>query len=138
MPVNPHKGNHGLIRVWHALKNSLSGLYTAAREESAFRQELALAVAFLAISALVPVTPIAHVLLAASVLLVLIVELLNSGIEAAIDRISLEYHDLSKRAKDYASAAVMLSLILCAMTWLLILVPLFGPRVLVWLHISAH
>jgi len=68
-----------------------------------------------------PVTPIEKILLIASVILVLIIELLNSSVEAAIDRISFEVHDLSKRAKDFGSAAVMLALLLCAFTWVIIL-----------------
>jgi diacylglycerol kinase (ATP) len=68
-----------------------------------------------------PVTPIEKILLIASVILVLVIELLNSSVEAAIDRISFEVHDLSKRAKDFGSAAVMLALLLCALTWAIIL-----------------
>jgi diacylglycerol kinase (ATP) len=67
------------------------------------------------------VTPIEKILLIASVILVLVIELLNSSVEAAIDRISFEVHDLSKRAKDFGSAAVMLALLLCALTWAIIL-----------------
>lgn len=134
LPFNPYKGNRGLTRAWHALKNSLAGFRTAIREESAFRQELTLAAILLPIGILVPVEPVARVLLLGSVLLVLIVELLNSSVEAAIDRISLERHELSRRAKDFGSAAVMIALLVCVMTWLLILVPAFGPPLLHWLR----
>ena len=121
---NRHKGNRGLVRAWRATINSLSGLRFAIREESSFRQELALAVVMLPSAILLPVTAIERVLLIGSVLLVLIVELLNSGVEAAIDRISYETHGLSKRAKDFGSAAVMLALLLCAATWIILLWPL--------------
>lgn len=134
LPFNPYKGNRGLTRAWHALKNSLAGFRTAIHEESAFRQELTLAAILLPIGVIVPVEPVERVLLLGSVLLVLIVELLNSSVEAAIDRISLERHELSRRAKDFGSAAVMIALLVCVMTWLLILVPEFGPPLLHWLR----
>ncbi|CAG4888806.1 hypothetical protein LMG31841_00785 [Paraburkholderia saeva] len=124
LPFNPYKGNRGLTRAWHAMKNSLAGFQVAIREESAFRQELTLAAILLPIGLIVPVEPVARVLLLGSVLLVLIVELLNSSVEAAIDRISLERHELSRRAKDLGSAAVMVALVMCLMTWGLVLTPL--------------
>jgi diacylglycerol kinase (ATP) len=134
LPFNPYKGNRGITRAWHALKNSIAGFRTAIHEESAFRQELTLAAILLPIGIVVPVDPVERVLLLGSVLLVLIVELLNSSVEAAIDRISLERHELSRRAKDFGSAAVMIALLVCVMTWLLILVPEFGPPLLHWLR----
>lgn len=134
LPFNPYKGNRGVTRAWHALKNSLAGFRTAIHEESAFRQELTLAAILLPIGVVVPVAPVERVLLLGSVLLVLIVELLNSSVEAAIDRISLERHELSRRAKDFGSAAVMIALLACVMTWLLILVPEFGPPLMHWLR----
>ena len=124
LPFNPYKGNRGLTRAWHAMKNSLAGFQVAIREESAFRQELTLAAILLPIGLSVPVEPVARVLLVGSVLLVLIVELLNSSVEAAIDRISLERHELSRRAKDLGSAAVMVALLMCLITWGLVLTPL--------------
>ncbi|BAN23598.1 diacylglycerol kinase [Caballeronia insecticola] len=124
LPFNPYKGNRGLTRAWHAMKNSLYGFRVAIREESAFRQELTLAAILLPCSLFVPVAPVERAALIASVLLVLIVELLNSSVEAAIDRISLERHELSKRAKDLGSAAVMVALAVCVLTWGLILWPL--------------
>ena len=124
LPFNPYKGNRGLTRAWHAMKNSLYGFQVAIREESAFRQELTLAAILLPCSLFVPVAPVERAALIASVLLVLIVELLNSSVEAAIDRISLERHELSKRAKDLGSAAVMVALGVCVITWGLILWPL--------------
>ncbi|HVC29635.1 MAG TPA: diacylglycerol kinase [Steroidobacteraceae bacterium] len=115
---NPHKGNRGLARAWQAARNSWSGLVFAMREESAFRQELTLTALLIPIALLLPFGPLERLMLIGSVVLVLIVELLNSSIEAAIDRISFEHHGLSKRAKDYGSAAVMLSLLTCAMVWI--------------------
>jgi diacylglycerol kinase (ATP) len=133
LPFNPYKGNRGLTRAWHAMKNSLAGFRVAIREESAFRQELTLAAILIPCGVLVPVEPVSRVLLLGSVLLVLIVELLNSSVEAAIDRISLERHELSRRAKDLGSAAVMVALGMCLMTWLLIVGPLVVHWVKAWL-----
>lgn len=116
-PANPQKNRAGLRRIWHAAGYSLQGL-RAAWGEKAFHTE-ALCAFFL-----LPLTPwLARswsegILLVASVVLVLIVELLNSAIEATIDRIGPEWHALSKRAKDLGSAAVLLALLLCAGTWL--------------------
>jgi diacylglycerol kinase (ATP) len=118
---NPHKGNKGITRAFRAAINSWNGLIYAFKEESAFRQELALSLVLIPLAIYLPVTPIEKILLIASVILVLIIELLNSSVEAAIDRISFEVHDLSKRAKDFGSAAVMLALLLCALTWAIIL-----------------
>ena len=113
---NPHKGNTGVTRALHAAKNSWSGLIFALREESAFRQEIFLVIISLSIIMITEVSIIEIILMIFATSLVLIVELLNSSVEAAIDRISFEYHGLSKRAKDYGSAAVMISLFL----WILI------------------
>jgi diacylglycerol kinase (ATP) len=124
LPFNPYKGNRGVTRAWHALKNSLNGFRVAIREESAFRQELTLAAILVPCGVFVPVSLVERAALLASVFLVLIVELLNSSVEAAIDRISLERHELSKRAKDFGSAAVMVALFVCVMTWALIVGPL--------------
>jgi diacylglycerol kinase (ATP) len=133
LPFNPYKGNRGLTRAWHAMKNSLAGFQVAIREESAFRQELTLAAILVPCGLIVPVDPVGRVLLLGSVLLVLIVELLNSSVEAAIDRISLERHELSRRAKDLGSAAVMVALGMCVMTWALIVGPLVVHRIRAWL-----
>lgn len=115
---NPHKGNRGLARAWQASKNSWSGLVFAVREESAFRQELTLTACLIPLALLLPFGALERLMLIGSVVMVLIVELLNSSIEAMIDRISLEHHGLSKRAKDYGSAAVMLALLVCSMVWI--------------------
>lgn len=116
--TNPHKGRTGIDRVIRATGYSISGLKTAYRGESAFRQEFWLAVVLTPLAFWLGRNWVEIALLAGTVLIVLIVELLNSGIEAAIDRVSFEWHDLSKRAKDLASAAVFLSLMLCAGVWL--------------------
>jgi len=123
---NPHKGRTGLDRVVRATGYSMAGLATAYRGESAFRQEFWLAVVLVPAAFWLGRSWVEVALLAGSVLMVLIVELLNSGIEAAIDRVSFEIHDLSKRAKDLASAAVFLSLLLCACIWLAALWQRFG------------
>ncbi|HNU11971.1 MAG TPA: diacylglycerol kinase [Rubrivivax sp.] len=124
---NPYKGRTGVDRILHAARYSAAGLAAAWRHESAFRQELLLALPMLPASFWLGATWGERALLAGTVLLVLIVELLNSGIEATIDRISLERHELSGRAKDYGSAAVMLALLLCGATWAAALWARFGP-----------
>ena len=116
--TNPHKGRTGIDRIVRAVGYSLAGLRLAYRGESAFRQEFWLAVVLLPLAFWVGRSWIEVLLLAGSVSLVLIVELLNSAVEAAIDRVSFEWHELSKRAKDIGSAAVFLSLLLCAGVWL--------------------
>ncbi len=116
--VNPQKARKGLNRVWHALGYSLAGL-RAGWHETAFRQEAIASVLLLPTTFWLGRSWVESVLLAGTVVLVMIVELLNTGIETAIDRIGPEWHDLSKRAKDMGSAAVLLSLLLCATTWCL-------------------
>ncbi|TAK91752.1 MAG: diacylglycerol kinase [Burkholderiaceae bacterium] len=118
---SPFKSSGGAKRIYAALLNSLRGFKLAYRHESAFRQELFLVLILLPLACYVHVTAAERVLLIASALLILIVELLNSSVEAAIDRISLERHQLSGRAKDLGSSAVMIALINCAITWGLIL-----------------
>jgi diacylglycerol kinase (ATP) len=121
---NPHKGNRGFARAWHAAKNSWCGLVYAFQEESAFRQELTLLALLSPIAFLLPTTHLEKALRIGSLLMVLIVELLNSSVEAAIDRISFEHHDLSKRAKDFGSAAVMIALLIAVLMWLAVCLPL--------------
>ena len=121
---NPHKGNRGITRAWHAAKNSWCGIVYAFLEESAFRQELTLFVFLTPIAIYLPVPFFERALLIASLMMVLVVELLNSSVEAAIDRISYDQHDLSKRAKDFGSAAVMLALFIAALLWLTSCIPL--------------
>ena len=115
--ANPQKSRTGLQRMWHATLYSIAGL-RAGWSETAFRQEALAAMAMLPLSLWFGQGWVERALLAGSVLLVLIVELLNSGIEAAIDRVGLQWHPLSKRAKDMGSAAVLLSLLLCLGIWI--------------------
>jgi diacylglycerol kinase (ATP) len=93
-------------------------------EESAFRQELTLFILLTPIAILLPISYLEKALLITSLIMVLVVELLNSSVEAAIDRISFEHHDLSKRAKDFGSAAVMLALLIALLLWAAICTPL--------------
>jgi diacylglycerol kinase (ATP) len=119
---SPYKGKTGLRRVWNALFYSLAGLRAAIRHEDAFRQEALLAVILIPIALLLPVSAVGKSMMIASVLLVLIVELLNSAVEAAVDHTSLDHHQLAKRAKDIGSAAVLISLLNVVFVWLLILI----------------
>ena len=116
----------GMHRFLAAFGSSARGLAGTFREEQAFRQELAFACVALPLGLWLGHDGVQRALLAAPVLLVLIVELLNSSIEAAIDRISFEHHGLSKRAKDYGSAAVMLALLMCAAVWITLTYRLFA------------
>jgi diacylglycerol kinase (ATP) len=116
--TNEFKGRTGLGRLIRATGYSFEGLAAAYRGESAFRSEVWLAVVMLPMSFWLGGNWIEVTLLAGSVMLVMIVELLNSGIEAVVDRVSFELHPLSKRAKDIASAAVFMSLVLCSGIWL--------------------
>jgi diacylglycerol kinase (ATP) len=121
---SPFKGRSGIVRIVNAFFNSLAGLREAWRFESAFRQEVTLAAVLIPTALVLPLPGAEQGLLVASVLFVLIVELLNSSVEAAIDRISLDQHSLSKRAKDIGSAAVFVALVLLAIVWALVLLPL--------------
>lgn len=115
--TNLHKGQTGLGRLVRATGYSLDGLRTAYLTEGAFRQETWAALVMLPAAVWLGADWMQTALLAGSVMLVLIVELLNSSVEAAIDRVSLDHHALSKRAKDMGSAAVFLSVLLCAGIW---------------------
>lgn len=116
-PVNPQKERRGLSRVWHATGYSVAGL-RAGWGEIAFRQEALAALVLLPLSFWLGSNWTETALLAGSVIALMVVELLNTAIETAIDRVGPEWHDLSKRAKDMGSAAVLLSLIYCAGVWL--------------------
>jgi diacylglycerol kinase (ATP) len=118
---SPFKGKTGWRRIVNAARYSMDGLIAAARNEDAFRQELILAAVFVPLAFWVGRSGVERALLVGSVLLVLVVELLNSAVEATVDRISFENHHLAKRAKDIGSAAVLLTLLGAAATWLLIL-----------------
>lgn len=120
-PESPHKGKTGLRRILNAFLYSLDGLRAAYRHEDAFRQEVLLAALLLPAAFFVPATGPGRALLVASVLLVLVVELLNSAVEATVDRISLEDHRLAKRAKDIGSAAVLISLLNVVAVWGLVI-----------------
>lgn len=111
----------GLVRVVRAFGNSLKGLAGAWREEAAFRQEVALAALVIPLGLWLGRTGVERALLVAPMLLILIVELLNSAVEAAIDRIGLEHHRLSGLAKDIGSAAVMVAFLLLGVVWALVL-----------------
>lgn len=114
--VNAQKQRTGLKRMWHAFGYSLAGL-RAGWAETAFRQEALAAIVLLPLSLWIGQTWVEAALLAGSVVMVMVVELLNTGVESAIDRIGPEWHDLSKRAKDMGSAAVLLSLLVCIGIW---------------------
>ena len=118
---SPFKGKTGIARIIQATWNSFAGLADAWKHESAFRQEVLLAVVLVPSALFLPLDRVEKALLIASVLLVLIVELLNSSVEAAIDRISFDHHNLSKRAKDIGSAAVLVALALMTVVWVVIL-----------------
>ena len=118
---NPYKGITGVRRIWRACGYSLDGLKVAYRGEAAFRQLVWLALILIPVACFLPVPAASKALLIACVMLSLIVELLNSAIEAAIDRISLERHPLSKASKDMGSAAQLFSLFLIAVVWGLVL-----------------
>jgi diacylglycerol kinase (ATP) len=118
---SPFKDKTGLAHLWYALGYSLAGFRAAYKHEDAFRQEVWFALVLIPLAIWLPVTTIDKVLMIGSVLLVIIIELINSAIEATVDRISLEVHDLAKRAKDIGSAAVLVSLINAVVVWGLIL-----------------
>lgn len=110
-------GRRGLVRIYHAFIYSMQGFSHAWKHEAAFRQEVALAVVLVPAAFFVAQTHIELILMLATVALILMAELINSAIEAAIDRMSHEYHELSGRAKDLGSALVLVAMIICAMTW---------------------
>ncbi len=118
---SPYKGKTGLTRVWNAFFYSLAGLKAAYRHEDAFRQEVWLAVALIPLAFFLTQDHLSRALMVGSVLLVLIVELINSAIEATVDRISLKDHVLAKRAKDIGSASVFMALVNVVVIWALVL-----------------
>ena len=120
-PVSPFKGKTGLRRLLNAVGYSWAGLRAAYQHESAFRQELWLGLILVPLAFYLGETAIERVLMVGALLLVLIVELLNSAIEASVDRISLEHHLLIKRAKDMGSAAVLLALLNAVVIWVVLL-----------------
>jgi diacylglycerol kinase (ATP) len=118
---SPYKGKTGLRRLLNALGYSLAGFKAAYKHEDAFRQEALLAIILIPLAVWLPVSLTGKALMIGSVLLVIIVELLNSAVEATVDRISLDSHDLAKRAKDIGSAAVLVSLVNTIIIWILVL-----------------
>lgn len=123
-PLSEFKSKSGLKRILSAFIYSMDGFKSAWRYEHAFRQELMLMIAASIVALILPVSAFEKLLLIGVFVLTLIVELINSAIEAVVDRISLERHALSKNAKDFGSAAVLLTLLLATATWLIILWPL--------------
>ncbi len=121
MTKSTFKGTKGLKRIWNACHYSLAGVASAYQNEPAFRQEVALGIPLIIIALILPVDALSKALMICTVILVLIMELINSAIEAIVDRISLDQHELSKRAKDIGSAAVFFSLINCVVVWGLVL-----------------
>ena len=115
------KGQTGLRRIWNALFNTVDGIKAALWHEAAFRQEVLLAAVLIPVALTFSVGAAGKAMMIASILLVLVVELLNSALEAAVDRVSLDRHELSKRAKDLGSAAVFLSLANVVVVWALVL-----------------
>ena len=118
---SPHKSKSGLTRVWRAFFYSMAGLSAALKHEHAFRQEVTLALVLIPLTFFLPASSVGKALMIGSVLLVLIVELLNSAVEAVVDRVSTENHPLAKRAKDIGSAAVFIALVNVAAVWGLVL-----------------
>jgi diacylglycerol kinase (ATP) len=118
---DPNKHPSGLTHAWRATGIALQGLRGAWQHEDAFRQEILVAAVAIPVALLLPVAPLGKVMMIASILLVLIVELINSALEAAVDHTSLEQHPLARRAKDIASAAVFLSIVNALVVWGLVL-----------------
>ena len=122
------KSRSGLVRIRNAMRYSLQGLGHAVRHEAAFRQELALVLPLMVIAWLLPLPLVERLILFVCAVAVLVVELLNSAVEAVVDRVSSEMHPLSGRAKDMGSAAVLLTILVLAVAWL----ALAGPLVMRW------
>ena len=115
--------NSGVTRLWRAVGYSLAGFRHAIRNEPAVREEIVALTILVFVSVMLPVTAVEHLLLVLSLMLVVAIELLNSAIEAAIDRVSTEQHPLAGQAKDMASAAVLVALLMCGLTWMMIAGP---------------
>ena len=124
-PISQFKSTSGFKRLFSALFYSMDGLQSAWENEHAFRQELMVVIPGIIIAFFLPVSPLQKLLLIAVLVWIIIIELINSAIEAVVDRVSLERNPLSKNAKDFGSAAVLLTSILAVATWGVILYPLF-------------
>lgn len=123
-PVSQFKSKSGLKRIFSAVFYSIDGFRAAWQNEHAFRQEVVFVVPGIVIALLLPLSGLQKIALIAVLLLVLIIELINSAIEAVVDRVSLDSNPLSKNAKDFGSAAVLLSILLAVATWAVIILPL--------------
>lgn len=121
MSAADFKGKKGLVRLWNATGYSRDGLKAAWKNEAAFREEVLLALFAIPLALYLGKTGVDRALLVGSILLILIVEILNSGLEAVVDKASPETHELAKRAKDMGSAGVMLALINAAVVWFFVL-----------------
>ena len=119
---SPYKGKTGVKRLLNAFKYSVAGTLAAFKHEDAFRQEVILSIVLIPLAIYLGQSPIEQALMITSILLIIIVELLNSSVEATVDRISIKRHKLAKRAKDIGSAAVFFSLVNASVIWFLILV----------------
>ena len=124
-PVSEFKSKSGFKRIFSAFFYSIDGFKSAWKNEHAFRQELMIVIPGVCVTLLLPVGALEKLLLIGVLVLVLIIELLNSAVEAAVDRVSLERNPLSKNAKDFGSAAVFLAALFAAVTWTVVLLPLF-------------
>jgi diacylglycerol kinase (ATP) len=124
--VSEFKSKSGLKRIFSALFYSFDGFKSAWKHEHSFRQELILVIAGIIVALFLPVSAYQKLMLIVVLLLILIVELINSAIEAVVDRVSLERHSLSKNAKDFGSAAVLLTLIIAVATWSVVLYERFS------------
>ena len=122
--ISEFKSKSGVKRIFSAFFHSIDGFRTALRYEHAFRQEIMIAVPGVMLALLLPVSTLERIALIAVLVMVLVIELLNSAIEAVVDRVSLERNPLSKNAKDLGSAAVMLAFALALFTWAVVVVPL--------------
>jgi len=120
-PVSEFKSKSGLQRIVAATGYSIEGLQSAWRHEHAFRQELVVVVVGTIVALLLPVSAFQKLFLIATLVFILIIELINSAIEAVVDRVSLERHPLSKNAKDFGSAAVLLAVLISAASWAVVL-----------------
>ncbi|AEK62862.1 diacylglycerol kinase [Collimonas fungivorans] len=123
-PISEFKSTSGFKRIFSAFFYSAEGFKSAWKNEHAFRQELMVVIPGIIVALLLPVTPLQKLLLIAVLVWIIIIELINSAIEAVVDRVSLERNPLSKNAKDFGSAAVLLTCVLAVATWAVILYPL--------------
>jgi len=115
----PLKASQGIRHILDATRFSIKGIVATAKTEAAFRQELLLAVILIPAACFLPVAPVNRILMIVSLLLILLVELLNSALESIVDMVSPDYHRLAGKAKDCGSAAVMFSLFIAGVVWAL-------------------